>query len=48
MVELRSSQGSRIETITVGPLATDAAAIDMARRKAGIPGEEFQTGVVIA
>ncbi len=48
MVELRSSGGRQIETVEVGPLATDSAAVDMARRQAGISGDEFRTGVVIA
>ena len=48
MVELRSSRGRQIETVEVGPLAMDSAVVDMARRQAGIPGEELITGVVIA
>ncbi|WP_435093455.1 hypothetical protein [Halorubrum sp. N11] len=47
-VELRTSSGRHVETVEVGPLATDAAAIDMARRQAGISGAEFNTGVVLA
>ena len=48
VVELRWSEGRHVETVEVGPLATDAAAIDMARRQAGISGTEFRTGVVVA
>ena len=47
-VELRSSGGRRVETVAVGVLATDAAAVDMARLQAGIPASEFDTGEVVA
>jgi hypothetical protein len=48
VVKLRWSGGNRVETVEVSPLATDAAAIDMARQQAGISGTEFDTGVVLA
>jgi len=47
-VELRSSMGRHVETVDVGVLATDSAAVDMARRQAGIPANEFDTGEVVA
>jgi hypothetical protein len=47
-VELRSSYGRHVETVDVGLLATDSAAVDMARRQAGIPASEFDTGEVVA
>jgi len=47
-VELRSSGGCHVEEVRVGPLATDSAAVDMARRQTGISGAEFNTGVVLA
>lgn len=47
-VELRSSRGRRVETVEVGLTATDEAAVDMARRQAGIPASEFDTGEVVA
>lgn len=47
-VELRTPDGIRKETVEVGPLATDSAAVDMARQQAGISGADFETGVVVA
>lgn len=47
-VELRSARGRQIETIDVGLTATDDAAVDMARRQAGISADEFETGVIVA
>jgi len=40
--------GRHVETVDVGVLATDSAAVDMARRQTGISGAEFNTGVVLA
>ena len=47
-VALHTAHGKRVETVDVGPLATDAAAVDMARRQAGISGADFETGEVVS
>ncbi|SMO90784.1 hypothetical protein [Halorubrum cibi] len=47
-VELRSARGRVVEEVDVSVVATDAAAVDMARRQAGISTAEFETGRVIA
>ncbi|EMA57174.1 hypothetical protein C469_15618 [Halorubrum lipolyticum DSM 21995] len=46
-VELRTTHGMRTVEIPVSPLATDTAAVDLARRRAGIPPREFRTGEVL-
>ncbi len=46
-VELRTTHGTRTVEIAVSPLATDTAAVDLARRRAEIPPREFRTGEVL-
>ena len=46
-VELRTTHGTRTIEIAVSPLATDTAAVDLARRRAEIPPTEFRTGEVL-
>jgi hypothetical protein len=46
-VELRSSRGRDVVDLDVSLLATDDAAVDMARQRAGISRAEFVTGEVI-
>ena len=46
-VELWSSSGYQTQLVGVGPLATDEVAVDRAREKAGIPGDEFNRGKVV-
>lgn len=47
IVHLQSSHGTDTEVVEASVLATDAALVDKARRQAGIPGEEFDTGEVV-
>lgn len=46
-VELRTAFGTLLVMIDVGPLATDDAAVDMARRKAEIDPKAFVSGEVV-
>ena len=46
-VELRTAHGTRTVEVAVSPLATDTAAVDLARRRAEIPPREFRTGEVL-
>lgn len=46
-VELRTTHGTRTVEIAVSPLATDTAAVDLARRRAEISPREFRTGEVL-
>lgn len=47
-VELKTTEGTIVEEIEVGVVATDEAVVDMARKQAGIEPERFQGGEVIA
>lgn len=48
VVKLRTAQGTRTVETAVSPLATDSAAVDLARRREEIPPREFRTGEVVA
>ena len=47
-VRLLTPEGARLERVEASVLATDAAAVDMARRQAGIAPEHFLRGEVVA
>lgn len=47
-VELWSTNGHHTQFVGLGPLATDEVAVDRAREKAGISGEEFTRGEVVS
>ncbi|WP_176696669.1 hypothetical protein [Haloparvum sedimenti] len=46
-VRLTSLLGTTTATVEAGPLATDSAVVDMARREAEIPPQAFVSGEVI-
>ena len=48
LVKLRTAHGTRTVETAVSPLATDTAAVDIARRREGIEPREFRTGEVVA
>ena len=48
VVKLRTAHGTRTVETAVSPLATDTAAVDLARRREEIPPREFRTGEVVA
>ena len=48
IVKLRTTRGTRRVEISVSPLATDTAAVDLARQREGIEPSEFKTGEVLA
>lgn len=47
-VRLWTDAGTRLEEVEASVLATDEAAVDMARRQAGLPPERFLSGEVVA
>ncbi|WP_156062194.1 hypothetical protein [Halorubrum aidingense] len=47
-VRLRTGTGTVLEDVGVSVVATDDAAVDMARRQAGISPDQFETGKVVA
>ena len=48
LVKLRTAHGTRTVETAVSPLATDTAAVDIARRREEIEPREFRTGEVVA
>ena len=47
-VKLQTPEGTCLERVEASVLATDVAAVDMARRQAGIAPERFCRGEVVA
>lgn len=47
-VRIRSARGVNTVEVDASVTATDAAIVDMGRRQAEIPAEEFKTGKVVA
>ena len=48
VVKLRTAHGTRTVETAVSPLATDTAAVDLARRREELEPREFRTGEVVA
>ncbi|WP_435074911.1 hypothetical protein [Halorubrum sp. HHNYT27] len=46
-VELRTTHGTGTVEVAVSPLATDTAAVDLARHRAEISPADFRTGEVL-